>query len=193
MTTMTTSILSSLDKVFNINYLEQNNTSLAKALLMFYVFVASNYTKDLYSKQLKEFFEENRLAQHLVGFITMLILINMIAGVTETGKIFVYSLLAYFWFILTTKLDIHWNVVIILMLLGGFLYENRLNEKEELLSKDTSLTKSEKETIVLKNNRHRTYIVASILVVTVVGIGMYAEKKDVQYGGGFDPIRFFLY
>lgn len=176
-----------------MNVLNQN-ISLSRALLIFYLILASNFTGDLFSKQLITFFDENRFAQHLIGFIMMLVIIMLIGGINDTYTALFYSLIAYAWFILTTKLDIQWNIIIILIMLFGFLYESKINEKDEKIVNDTNLTVEQKEKIISENSNYKNYIILAILATTIIGTIFYTNKKIEQYGGGsFDLITFLFY
>ena len=180
----------------SLNILTQNSsfTSLARVLLIFYVIIASNFTSNLFSKQLKTFFEESRLAQHLIGFIMMLVLVILIGGVNDTYRALIYSIIGYTWFVFTCKLDIHWNIIIILLMLFGFLYESKLNEKDEATLIDPNLTAEQKQTIIDNNSRYKMYIVLAILSVTIIGSVLYLNKKVDQYGGGkFDVVTYLFY
>ena len=182
-----------IDKLFNINYLSQSNISLSRALLVFYVLIASQYTNGLMGKQLKTFFEENRIAQHIIGFIMMLVLIMQIGGVMEIDRALIYSIIGYVWFILTTKLDIQWNLIIIFMLLVGYLYESRMINKEDELKNDKVLTTEEKTNVITNNSNIKTYMVIGILIVTLLGTFLYSQKKQIQYGGSYNMLTFLFY
>lgn len=180
----------------NLNTLVQNtsNISLSRALLIFYIIIASNFTSDLFSKQLRTFFEESRLAQHLIGFIMMLVIVILVGGINNTYRAVIYSLIGYTWFIFTTKLDIHWNIIIILIMLFGFLYESKLNEKEQSALNDPNLTEEQKNNVISTNSQYKMYIVLAILSVTIIGTIFYTNKKVEQYGGGqFDLVTYLFY
>lgn len=166
--------------------------SLSKALLVFYLVIASGFTKDLYSGQLKDFVKENRFAKHIIGFIGMLIIINSLSGLNKSYEVIGYSLAAYLWFILTTKLDLQWNLAIILLLTIGYLYESELLNYESEAEKDKSLDQEDINRIKIKNKRIKQMILVSILVITVIGTILYINKKSTQYGGNFDVAKFFL-
>jgi len=187
-------------KMFNMNYISRSNVSISQALLIFYVLIASHFTNDLFAKQFKKFLSGNRIAQHVIGFITMLIIIINVAGIQDTKPAILYSLIAYVWFIFTTKLDLQWNMIIILLLLFGFLYENQLAKKEKSSATDKALTSEDIKNIENKHNRYKTYLVISVMLITLTGTILYANKKWIQYdgenqsgGGQFDLIKFFLY
>lgn len=118
----------------------------------------------------------------------------LIGGINNTYRAVIYSLIGYIWFILTTKLDVHWNVIIILLLLFGFLYESKLNEKERNIMSDSNLTEEEKQKIINNNFQYRMYFILAALLTTIIGSLLYLNKKVGQYGGGkFDLITYLFY
>ena len=104
-----------MTNILNIDNLTGPNTSMVKVLLIFYLLITTNFTDNLVSKQLKTFFEDNRLGQHVIAIIALLVLITSVGGVVDNRKAIVYTLVGYTWFIFTTKLDIHWNMIIIMI------------------------------------------------------------------------------
>lgn len=176
------------------NLLNTNNASLAKVLLIFYVLIASNFTPNLMGKQLRTFLSENRIAQHVIAFIMMLVLIIIIGNVNDIKKALAYSLLGYLWFIFTTKLDIQWNLIIVSALLLIFIYENNMIDKENMAEKDINLTQQEKLVIKQNNDQIKSFTIIGVIVVTLIGMYLYLIKKEDQYGGGnFDLTKFLFY
>jgi hypothetical protein len=171
----------------------QIDPSLSKAFLIFYLITTINFTNDLVSKQMKKFLEENRIAKHFLGFITMFVLINTVAGLNDQKQALLYTVLLYTWFIFSTKLDIHWNMIIIALLFLGYLRDNDLEEKHKLIIEDTVLSSEDKSKILEQRKYQNYYLLGGILGVTLLGTVFYSRKKEVQYGGGFDAIRYFLY
>jgi hypothetical protein len=184
--------MTNLDNLMNI---KSNNSimSLSKTLLIFYVIIASQFTGGLLGKQLKDYIEQNRIAQHTIAFILLLVLINLIGGVDDMKKVILYGLIGYTWFIFTTKLDIQWNLIIIVLLIIGYLYESNFFSDEHILLKDQVLTLEEKDRLLTKNTQYRSYIVISILIITLLGTLFYEQKKGAQYGGGFSITKFLLF
>jgi hypothetical protein len=169
------------------------DVNITRVLLFFYIIIASNFSENLFSKQLRTFFDENRPAQHLIGFIMMLTFVMIIGGVTDIEKGLLFSVLGYLWFVFTTKLDIQWNIMILLLLLFGFIYESKLSEKEQEIMKDQSLSEEEKRTITDSYQSYKMWLFGGIISVTVIGSLLYINKKDVQYGGGYNMLTFLFY
>lgn len=167
-----------------------SNMSLAKALLVFYVLIGSCCTKDLYSGQFKDFLKGSRSAQHMMGFLAMLVLITTVGGINDPYHSLSYTTIAYFWFILTTKLDIHWNLAIVALLVIGFFHENKMVEKEVQSEDDPVLEEEDLLRIKDKHNDNKMMIVILILLITFVGTVFYWNKKKTQYGHEFDPKKF---
>lgn len=183
-----------MNELLNMQFFEpfNSNISMSKALLLFYVIIASNFTKNLYSGQLRDYFENNRIAQHLIGLITMLVVVVNFGGVNNIIPALIYTMFSYIWFILTTKLDLKWNLVILGLMVIGFMYESNMFNKEVESTDDESLEKEDIEIIKNKNNYTKIMIFLSIFIVTLIGTIFYANKKKIQHGGNFDPIQFII-
>lgn len=179
-----------MESLLNVKYMEQSSVSLSKVVLLFYLLIANNYTNNLMSHQLRDFMNENRYAQHFIGYVTMLVLISMVGGVTDPTLAATYSLIAYLWFIFTTKLDLSWNLLIIGIMVLFLLYENRMLDKEVRSESDQALEEQDKERIKSKHNRLKALVVIAILIVTVIGTSFYMDKQIVQHGGNFDGLTY---
>jgi len=181
------------NKMFNIMSADKSNVSLAKILLIFYTIMASQQN-ELLGKQMKGFIADNRLVQHVIAFILMIVVVNMIGGIQETDKLLFYSTIAYIWFIFSTKLDIQWNLILIMLMIVLFLYENRQNVKHSIMANDDNVTREIRKSIIDDDASWNTYIVSGLMIITLIGVYLYANKKGVQYGGErYDPIKFLLY
>lgn len=163
-----------------------------KILLLFYLLLSSGHINKLYSGSLSNYIDNNRYAQHLIGFITMVVLINLVTDISKWDQLLMYGIAAYILFILTTKLDFQWNLAIIILLFIGYLYEINLNDKEEKSNSDPNLLENDKLNIRQQNDNVRIIIVASILAVILIGSSLYLNKKVIQYGGNFDLEKFFV-
>jgi hypothetical protein len=166
--------------------------SVIKPLVIFYLIIANNYTGNLFAGQLKDYVVENRFAQHIIAFITLLVLINLYSDINNINKSLSYTGGIYLWFILTTKLDLHWNIMLTVLLLVGYMNENRMLDKEKNVNDDENIPKNIKNKIFNKNKQIRSCVVVGSLLVTLLGTYEYYNKKTVQYGGNFDPIKYLV-
>jgi hypothetical protein len=166
------------------------NFNIVKVLLIFYVLISCNYTDKLMSKQLGKYISDNKPMQHFIGFLAMIVLINIVGGVNDVQTLLFYSIVAYIWFIFSTKLDIHWNLVIIVLLFGGYMYESMIIEKHNKMEKDPNITQKEKDKLMKDHNRNKKILFGALIAITIIGTSLYTYKKQGQYGGGYD---FFVY
>ena len=177
----------------NILY-DNSNVSIIKLVLLFYVLTSSSLITPVLSKQFKELITNNRIAKHVVGISTMAsLLVITNEGQLDTTRILIYSTIAYIWFILSTKLDIQWNIIILSSLLVAYLYENSLKTKENQLNLDSTLSNEQKNVIRNRNSKIRMGMLCGIFGITLFGLFLYSHKKEVQYGGGYSLTNFLLY
>ena len=177
-----------------INILNEQGSgiSIIKILLIYYLLNLTSGSP-LLSKQLKDYIENDRLVKHLIGFITVTVLISLFNTKTITNmQIICYAFLCYSWFILSTKLDIHWNIIILISIIIGYLYENMIRNKDIELDNDKVLTNEEKNIIKDQNNTQKEYINWGLVIATMIGVYLYSQKKTIQYGGGFNLFKFLL-
>ena len=177
---------------FNMQDINSSQTSLAKVLLIFYVFVASSTTDNLMSKQIREYINSNRYMQHILGFLTMIVLVTLVGGVVDNRAAIFYALVGYIWFIFSTKLDIHWNLIIIALLFIGYMIENNMSAREVEIKSDKTLSDEQKKKLIMTDMMYKNWIVGSVLIVTAIGTLFYSQKKQEQYGGGYDVFAYML-
>jgi len=177
----------------NILSQQESGISLVKLLLIYYLINIST-NSPLLSKRLTELIDENRLIKHLVGFITIIVLITLLqTGNISNSEIFIYAFLCYSWFILATKLNIHLNLILVLCLLMGYMYENMIKNKDIDVLVDKVLTEDEKTKIIHSGETNKKYVMWGLVGLTAVGVYFYSEHKEVQYGGGYNLVTFLLY
>jgi predicted PurR-regulated permease PerM len=176
------------------------NFSIGRVILLTYIILASGYCSSLFSKGLKQAIEDNRMVQHLLLLILIIALMTIIGnplGVEPTENqqlnIIISSLIIYVWFILTTKLDLSWNVGILILLTIFFLYESKKSSEYKLMLKDYNLTKEKKKELLEYYASLQKYMLTAIFGVTLVGTLFFADQKAVQHGGGFSYFNFFFY
>lgn len=175
------------------------NLSIGKILLLTYIIVASSSCSNLFSNGLKKAIESNRFVQHIVLILlimSLMILFGNPFGVeltsNDTINLVILTLLVYVWFILTTKLDLAWNLGIIILLAIYFLYESKYTTDLNLQLKDNLVSSEKKTELVNTFVNTNNYLLLSIFGITVIGTLFYGNEKQVQYGGGFSPVSFWF-
>lgn len=176
------------------------NFSIGRIVLLTYIILASQYCSNLFSHGLKEAIENNRMVQHLILVIlimTLMIVFGNPFGIEFTNNeqfnIIIMTLLVYVWFIMTTKLDLAWNVSILIILTIYFLYESKKVSDYKIILADPNLDTIKKKELFDSFGNLQTYLLIALFGVTLTGTFLYANEKQVQYGGGFSMYRFFFY
>jgi hypothetical protein len=176
------------------------NFSVGRIVLLTYVILASQYCSNLFSHGLKEAIESNRMVQHLILLIlimTLMIILGNPLGVEVTNNhqfnVIIMSLLVYVWFILTTKLDLTWNVSILIILCIYFLYESKKISDYKIILSDKNLDLGKKKELLDSWDLIQKTLIGLIASITAIGTYFYANEKQVQYGGGFSLVNFFFY
>lgn len=171
-----------------------NNTSVTKILLLFYILVGNSLLQPLLSKQWVTAVKDSRIIQHIIGITTMLALAILVSGETEDyTNLILYAFIGYIWFLFSTKMDIHFNVMIMVLLLGNYIYDNHLKNDNKRIFEDKILNEDIKNFLILRNNERSQYVMFSLMALIVCGMFMYSDKKEVQYGGSYSFVNFLLY
>ena len=162
---------------------------IGKILLLTYIIIASNYCSNLFSNSLKNAIENNRFVQHLI----LIILIMSLLIIFEQGNsikftsnnhlnVLIMTLLIYTWFILTTKLDLAWNIAVMIMLVIYFFYENKKSNDYKNINNDKNLSiesKNELHNILINTQKS---LLLGIFGITLTGTFIYGIEKYNQYG-----------
>lgn len=175
------------------------NLSVGKILLLTYVVIASGQCINLFSHGLAKTIKENRFVQHLILLLLIMSLVIIFASpnnssLTNSGplNILIMTLLIYIWFILTTKLDATWSIGIIILLAIYFLIENKYTFDTNVILNDKVVNTESKLNELHKFIENNNYMLIGIFGITLLGTLFYSAEKQVQYGGGFDAVKFWF-
>ncbi len=164
-----------------------------KILLIFYLFQMGSLSNHTMGKQMQEYIQDNRIAKHLINFMFIFVLISVLYQNRENSDIAISTTIVYLLYLLTTKLDLQFNIVIIGLMFVFFYYYRNYENKEIRINSDTDLMKDIKENI-LKNDIEKYNIgTISFAVLVVILMNIYYKRKHTQYGGNFDLVNFFIY
>lgn len=162
---------------------------IGKILLLTYIIIASNYCSNLFSNSLKNAIENNRYVQHLI----LIILIMSLLIIFEQGNsikftsnnhlnVIIMTLIIYTWFILTTKLDLAWNIAIMIILVIYFFYENKKNNDYKNINNDKNLSNEDKNELYKVLTNTQNSLLLGIFGITLTGTFIYGIEKYNQYG-----------
>ena len=127
--------------------------------------------------------------QHLIGFISMLVLTNLLTK-TSLYTNTIYTIYIYLWFIVTTKVDFYWIIPILTLLFIEYFSEIKYDEKAKRVNSDENIPNELKNKISKIDKDKKIYLIVAIVLISLIGSYHYSIKKNNQYGGNFDPIKF---
>jgi len=131
---------------------------MTEALLGLYLGLGLNQCSDLLPNKMKKLINDNKIIQHIIGFIIILVIMNITYHNMNYINLVTCSLFIYIMFIFSTKMDLRFTIVII-TILSLLMINNKI-----------------------KNN----FLVYGLGSLFLIGVFLYYNKKIVQYGGNFN-------
>lgn len=180
-------ILNRLDNIVNIKTGEKR-TSIITILCLFYLISMSSYMRPLLPSQVQREAITNRSVQHILGMATIFVLINLLADELDMKTTFAYTIICYGLFLLTSKLDLSFTVVIAIGSFIYYLFEKKTNKK----NLSDLVPASVKNTIKDNAEFIRLVIFTLLTVALVTGVTQYSSRKEVEYKKDFDLLKFLL-
>lgn len=173
-------------------------TSIAKIILIFYLLTMIGYTNNIIGKPLKRFIEDNRIFQHFIGFLVIFLLLTWDGGLFGNGSLsiqdaLIYTIIGYTWIIFSSKLDAHWNLILLGVLVGIFVLDSHFRREEDDARNDPNLTNAQRLEIIRSNNNKRTWLTSIAILITILGTLLYSDRKSEQYGGSYDVMTYLFY
>lgn len=163
------------------------------SIMIFYLMMSASYSRPILGKQYKQYIQDNRLIKHLITFLTIAVIISMTSETLTNIEVLQYALLAYVIFILTTKVDIHWNVMLVLLMIVFYFIERDYSMKIKENELDTSFDSETRLEYINNAKKYKYFYLTVLVAVFSTGTYLYNNKKMGQYGGGYDPVHFFFY
>ena len=156
------------------------------AIFLFYLIIFSNYTKELLGCKLKKIFKNNIYSKHLIAFILLYLLINIIDDDNndENSEIykFGYSFILYILFIITSRIPYY--LIIIIFILLVILYN--IN-KIKIKNKNEDTNKYLDKYIYME-----LFVILIILFFMAIGFIYYGLEKYCEYGKNFSISTFVI-
>lgn len=176
--------------------------SVGRIMLLVYLILSSRYCSDLFSSSLQMELENNRLAQHIILLIMIITLLLMFGnplgieiGKNEMMNSLIVGFIIYVWFILTTKLSLEYNIMVLLILGLYFLFEHKKITDYKNIMEDDTLDNEKKNSLINKMDRYQKILLACLGGLTVFGFMLKLNEKrtDVMLGGGkFNYYEYFI-
>ena len=181
-------IIFDIAKRYNVRYI-------LVSLFLFYCAIGGNFINSLVGKGMQEVLEK-RWMKHLIGFSILLFTISLVT-LHSMWSALGFTILLYIWFLLTTKMSMRLNLVVLLVMFIGFFIQ-------ELLRKDYTLQWEEDACEDRQVYRKNVRLVLEIFVlvcfiavicITLVGNISYIKQTWTlhQKSEGKSPLSLFKF
>lgn len=164
-----------------------------ESLLALYLIQLSSFTSNTVSKQMKDFVYSNRIIQHIINFIFIFILISIMEPNKNLNYLILNTSILYLFYILSTKMDLQFNLLFLIGLLIYYFYNKELKNQYNRINKDNDLDNDFKEKFNYNINWKKNIYSIILISLTILFSYIYFSRKNVQYGGKFNYTNFFLY
>lgn len=151
-------------------------------IIGFYFLVSTRYVGNTLSCQTQAFMMDNLYMKHIIGLITLYTSVALIQKETTPTKNFLFSVICYILFIMTTRCSTNYFISIILLLFLGQILE----EWEKYYETEKQVDKAKK----IDKIQIGIYLVCGILLI--IGFLIYLGQKKYEYGKSFDFKIFLL-
>lgn len=168
------------------------NISPIKILMLFYLLLMSNLITQKLNKHIIEKLNNNKFLQHILGIITILVILCLVYDNMNIYDMVIYTFVIYFVFVLSTKLNQNVLLFSIMLLILFFLKEYYNNNKINLIIKDNSIDGIQKEIKIKQIEKENITLNVIYGLVVIGGALLYDDKKYKQYGGNYTLKKFLI-
>ncbi len=167
------------------------NLPIVKVVMIMYLFVFANVVATRMNQRILEKIENNHIAKHLIGLITIAVILSLVNTTMAMKELVIYSIGIYLVYLLSTKVSR--NVLLVsLLILTGLYFTSYVNDKRlKYIKLDKTLSGIEKEEIIANLEKKNKYITGGYIAAVVIGALFYDQKKSAQFGGSYSLVKFF--
>jgi len=155
-------------------------------IFLFYLFNIITKSSTI-SHQLSKEITQNRMFQHILTFTLLFVLISVFNKSTLSKDI-IYTIFIYFWYIMSSKLDLKSSIIIISLLFIGYLHSVYFTIDET----DPNIDEYTKNIHKEKYEKTKKMFVSGLIIVVIIGTLFYNNKKIEQYGGSYNICQYIL-
>ena len=174
----------SIDLTHNtINEIKSTTKDGFNGLFLFFLLISSNFIGELFGCRLQKALTENMFVKHGLGMFTLFAsVITTLADNYSVQKSILMTIGLYIWFVLISRCQNRYVVVIIFLLLVNYSLDKLvINKKNKDENNENNLLSKSKDII---------YIL--VLILTIVGFITYFYNKKTEYGKTFTLYKFLI-
>ena len=171
--------------MFN-EYLENQNLSLGSSymskLVIFLFIIAGNYVGDIYSCELRHYFNNHMLIKHVIGFLIMFVFVGSIENDINTLQKIGLSIIFYIWFLLIMRTNKAFTLAIIFFIVILFIIDSHIKDL-----KKKGEEKNKKNILFYQKLMNFIFIINLIISITGLIVFYIYTRKNMK---NFDTIAF---
>ena len=166
-----------------------NDISVTKMIMILYLFIFANVISTNINKKLIDRVENNIIIKHILGLITVGVLLSLVYKNIPLTHLVLYSVTIYFVFLLSTKIATKYILLAILILAGVYFF-NQMNEnKIDSIKTDQSINLQNKESLIKKLESTSNNVTYFYIGAVIFGSLLYDQKKSTQFGGSYSVLK----
>jgi hypothetical protein len=170
---------------FNLNF------PIVKIVMIMYLFVFANAMSTRINQRIVDKIESNHIAKHLIGLITIAVILSLFNSTMPIKELAFYSIAIYVVYLLSTKVSRNLLLACILIL-AGLYFMSYVNDKRlRYIKLDQTLSGIKKEELIAQLENKNKYLSGGYIAAVVIGSLFYEQKKSGQFGGSYSLVKFF--
>lgn len=168
-----------------------SNTDISpiKILSILYVLLMSNILFTKINKHLIEYLQSNVLAKHILGFITIIVLITLVYKNVDYRELLFYSIITYILFVLSTKSTYQINIIILGLLFILYIYNYFTDDKIKNFNL-SQINVVDKNNLISKLKIKKNHGLILFAGAVIIGSLLYDSKKYEQYKNNYSLLVF---
>ena len=174
---------------------KEDFSGIPKGLLLVFLGISGNFLAQTMGCRFQELLTNNMFAKSLFVFFIIYFTVNFTASVsTSPTKLFVLSVLVWLFFVLLSKNNLVFTLIVLVLLIILFTINNYIDYYKNLLANETDENKKKKYSeLIYKLDKAYLDIELGTITLLVIGFVVYFEQKYKEYknkDGGFELIKF---
>jgi len=168
---------------------DSKKTSVWKIIVLFYLLTLSAHNNALVGHQLSRYIQSTLIAQHVLAILTMFVLISAVTEVNIKNRV-VYTMICYGLFIMTSKLDLEWTIIIFGAIVACYVHSELKEKQVDDVDHDSSIPSEIKAHFHENAGRYKLLIFALMMILLFYGFNLYNSSKKDEYGDDYNMAKF---
>lgn len=162
--------------------------NIINVILLIYVLLLITNNR-LLTPRVRNFIQDCKFVQYTALFILIAIIVNYMERCNMQNMLIKSTLITII-IIALLKIDLDWSIIVIIVLIGGFLWNYKLDCVDKHIQNNFSLENNKKNILINNNNRRKHWYLIIVVIFILLGTSIYFMKKYNQYGNNFSIIKF---